>query len=59
MLDYLPQLSVQIDRIKELVQVFKIPMLTAQNYEADDVLGTAARLAVESGVAVKIITGSG
>lgn len=51
------ELSVQIDRIKELVQVFQIPMLTAENFEADDVLGTAARLAVAAGVAVKIITG--
>jgi DNA polymerase-1 len=52
-----PDLSVQIDRIMELVGVFNIPKLTAEGFEADDVLGTAARLAVAEGVEVKIITG--
>src|SRR5690349_18939403 len=51
------ELAVQIDRIQEVVRIFKIPILTAQNYEADDVLGTAANLAVKQGVDVKIITG--
>jgi DNA polymerase I len=51
------ELSVQIDRIQEVVRIFKIPILTAENFEADDVLGTAARLAVEAGADVKIITG--
>jgi 5'-3' exonuclease len=51
------ELSVQIDRIKEVVAIFKIPVLTAENFEADDVLGSAARLAVAEGVDVKIITG--
>ena len=51
------ELAVQIKRIQELVRVFKIPILTAENYEADDVLGTAADLAVKAGVDVKIITG--
>ncbi|MCC6191034.1 MAG: DNA polymerase I [Anaerolineales bacterium] len=51
------ELSVQIDRIMELVQVFQIPVLTADGYEADDVLGTAARQAVAQGVDVKIVTG--
>ena len=50
-------LRVQIDRIMELVQVFRIPVLTADGYEADDVLGTVARLAVEQGADVKIVTG--
>ena len=52
-----PDLSIQIERIMELVEVFNIPKLTAEGYEADDVLGTAARLAVAQGVEVKIITG--
>ncbi|MCC7361748.1 MAG: DNA polymerase I [Anaerolineales bacterium] len=51
------ELAVQIERIQEVVRVFKIPILTAENYEADDVLGTAAQLAVQAGVDVKIITG--
>jgi DNA polymerase-1 len=52
-----PDLSIQIDRIMELVEAFNIPKLTAEGYEADDVLGTVARRAVEQGVEVKIITG--
>jgi DNA polymerase-1 len=52
-----PDLSVQIDRIMELVEAFNIPKLTAEGFEADDVLGTAARLAVAEGLEVKIITG--
>jgi DNA polymerase-1 len=50
-------LSVQIDRIMELVRVFRIPVLTAEGYEADDVLGTVARQAAAQDVAVKIVTG--
>ena len=52
-----PDLSIQIGRIMELVEAFNIPSLTAEGFEADDVLGTVARLAVEQGVEVKIITG--
>lgn len=51
------ELSLQIDRIKEVVAAFNIPVLTADGYEADDVLGTIARRAVEQGASVKIITG--
>jgi DNA polymerase-1 len=50
-------LSVQIDRIQEVVAAFGIPALTAEGYEADDVLGTVARRAAKQGVSVKIITG--
>ncbi len=52
-----PDLVVQIDRIMELVEAFNIPRLTAEGFEADDVLGTVARQAVALGVDVKIITG--
>ncbi len=52
-----PDLAIQIERIMELVEAFNIPKLTAEGFEADDVLGTAARLAVDQGVDVKIITG--
>ena len=50
-------LRVQIDRIMELVAAFNIPLLTAEGFEADDVLGTVARLATAQGVDVKIVTG--
>src|SRR5262245_32079479 len=51
------ELAVQIKRINELIAAFNIPILTASGYEADDVLGTVARLAVAQGASVKIVTG--
>ena len=47
----------QIDRIREMVDAFNIPRLEMEGYEADDVLGSVARLAAEQGMGVKIITG--
>jgi DNA polymerase-1 len=37
------ELSIQIERIKELIDAFGIPVYTAEGYEADDVLATVAR----------------
>ncbi len=50
-------LRTQIDRIRQLVDAFNIPRLEIEGYEADDVLGSVARQAVEDGLGVKIITG--
>jgi DNA polymerase I len=47
----------QIERIRKMVDMFNIPRLEMEGYEADDVLGTVARLAAEKGLGVKIITG--
>ncbi len=47
----------QIERIREMVDLFNIPRLEMDGYEADDVLGSVARLAAEQGLGVKIITG--
>lgn len=47
----------QIERIRQLVDAFNIPRLEIEGYEADDVLGSMARKAVEKGLGVKIITG--
>jgi DNA polymerase-1 len=51
------ELQVQIERIRQLVDAFNIPRLEVEGYEADDVLGSVARSAVEAGLGVKIITG--
>lgn len=51
------ELSLQIDRIKQIVRALNIPILELDGYEADDVLGTMARQAKEKGVPVHIITG--
>src|SRR5512138_303333 len=47
----------QIKRIRELVDAFNIPRLEMEGFEADDVLGSIARIANEQGLGVKIITG--
>ncbi|HVO42982.1 MAG TPA: 5'-3' exonuclease H3TH domain-containing protein, partial [Aggregatilineales bacterium] len=50
-------LTLQMGRIRELVSAFNIPILEKAGYEADDVIGTAAHLAVPQGVDVHILTG--
>jgi DNA polymerase I len=47
----------QIERIRQIVDAFNIPRLEMEGYEADDVLGSAARWAAGQGLGVKIITG--
>ncbi len=47
----------QIERIRQLVDAFNIPRLEMEGFEADDVLGSAARWAAKQGLGVKIITG--
>lgn len=47
----------QIERIRQLVDAFNIPRLEMEGYEADDVLGSAAKQLAASGLGVKIITG--
>ncbi len=50
-------LSPQIGRIRAMIDAFNIPRLEMEGYEADDVLGSIARTAVEQGLGIKIITG--
>ena len=47
----------QIERIRKMVDAFNIPRLEMEGFEADDVLGSAARWAAQQGLGVKIITG--
>lgn len=51
------ELSIQIMRVRQMVDAFNIPRLEIDGYEADDVLGSVARWAVSKGMGVKIITG--
>jgi DNA polymerase-1 len=50
-------LRLQLDRIRQVVSSFGIPILEADGFEADDVLGTVAKQAAEHGVEVIILTG--
>ncbi|HSB89382.1 MAG TPA: DNA polymerase I [Anaerolineales bacterium] len=47
----------QLDRIRQLVTAFGIPILEAEGYEADDVLGSIARRTAADKVRVIILTG--
>ena len=50
-------LRTQLERIRQMVDIFNIPRLELEGYEADDVLGSVARIAGEQGLGVKIVTG--
>ncbi len=50
------ELLPQMDRVRELLDVFPIPVYEKQGFEADDVAGTIARLASEEGIETYIAT---
>ncbi len=50
-------LRIQLDRIRDLVNAFNIPILEMEGMEADDVIGSAAREAEALGVYPHILTG--
>lgn len=50
-------LKSQIERLRQLIDAFPFPRLEMEGFEADDVLGSVAKHAVEKGLGVKIITG--
>lgn len=47
----------QLERIKQVLAAFNIPIYTAEGFEADDVIGTLARQATARGVDAMILTG--
>ncbi|MDY0374871.1 MAG: DNA polymerase I [Desulfobacterium sp.] len=51
------ELSVQIPHIKEIVKALNIPIVEKTGFEADDLIGTYARLAEEQGFDVVMVTG--
>jgi len=51
------ELYAQIPRIKELVQSFNMPIYSKEGYEADDMMGTLAKVAEQEGMEVYIVTG--
>jgi DNA polymerase-1 len=52
-----PELREQLPWIDKLVEAHTFPRLRVPGYEADDVIGTLARQAVEAGMEVYIISG--
>jgi DNA polymerase I len=51
------ELNWQVERIKQIVTALSIPIFTAENFEADDVLATLAKQAAAEGVHSLIVTG--
>lgn len=51
------ELSIQIDRIIQVVAAFNIPILALDGYEADDVIGTVVKQVEADGLNTRIITG--
>ena len=47
----------QIEKVRELLQSFSIPIYAIEGFEADDLIGTLSRLAEERGHAVTIVSG--
>lgn len=50
-------LAVQIPYIKEITKGFNIPMIEKPGYEADDLIGTLAKMAARDDISVIMITG--
>ena len=46
-----------VERIGQLLDAFRIPLLSVEGYEADDVIGSLARLGAERGWQVVIVSG--
>ena len=52
-----PELISQIDRVKQMVEAFSIPIFELDGYEADDILGTLSHQASQQDVDTIIVTG--
>lgn len=46
-----------MERIREILDVWHIPVITLKGYEADDVIGTLARKGVDAGLSVIVVSG--
>ena len=52
-----PELRQQVERVREIMRAFRIPVIERERYEADDVLGTLCAKAEEQGVDAVVVTG--
>ena len=52
-----PELRPQIERVKQLMEAFKVPIYEMERYEADDLIGTLCRQAEEQQIETIILTG--
>ncbi|MCC6404358.1 MAG: DNA polymerase I [Fimbriimonadaceae bacterium] len=52
-----PELMVQLDFSHDFIESLSIPLLRLEGFEADDIVGTLARIAPERGFETTIVTG--
>ena len=50
-------MAVQLPFIRQVTEAFKLPIFEKAGYEADDIIGTTARLAEQEGFEVVMVTG--
>lgn len=51
------ELRASIPRVREIFDAFRVPVVELDGYEADDVIGTLARQAVDAGLEAVIVSG--
>ncbi len=51
------ELAMQLPYVKEILTLMGVPVVTCEGYEADDILGTLARICTEQGSECHIVTG--
>ncbi|MGH7541944.1 MAG: 5'-3' exonuclease, partial [Gemmatimonadota bacterium] len=51
------ELEASVPRCREIFEAFRIPVIEAEGWEADDVIGTLARAAAERGLRTVIVSG--
>ena len=52
-----PELEMQMPLLKDVLRALNIEILEMEGYEADDIIGTVARISEEAGITPYIITG--
>jgi DNA polymerase-1 len=50
-------MSAQMDKLKEVVEAFNVPLLELPGYEADDIMGTLAKKAEQLDIETYLVTG--
>ncbi|MBI4546644.1 MAG: DNA polymerase I [Ignavibacteriae bacterium] len=50
-------MSEQMDKLKEVVEAFNVPLIELPGYEADDIMGTLAKKAEGEGIETYLVTG--
>jgi len=51
------EMASQLDRLKDIVRAFNVPVIEHPGYEADDIIGTLAKRAEQEGVLTYMVTG--